>query len=64
MGGEPFTTLIRFPDRQALPSGYEVVHDGHLYWWQMASDRGQYGGGDVDRWQVWRDAWRHAKSTT
>lgn len=62
MGGEAGLTLIRWAPSQELPDGYEVVHDGHLYWWQNRA--GDYGGGDVDRWTVRRLAIEHAKSKT
>lgn len=64
MGGEPGLTLIKFAPSQRLPDGYEVVHDGHLYWWQMTrpSISTDYGGGDVDRWVVRRLALEHSKS--
>jgi hypothetical protein len=52
MGGEAGQQVVKFSKSQALPTGYEIVFDGHLYWWQ--DNRGNYGGGDVNRWIVRR----------
>jgi hypothetical protein len=60
MGGEPGLTLVRWSPRHRLPDDYEVVFDGHLYWWQRRSNKTDYGGGDVDRWIVRRLAIKHA----
>ena len=59
MGGEPGVYTVRFAPSQQLPAGYDVVFDGHLFWWQ--NSQSDYGGGDVNRWIVRRLAIEHAK---
>lgn len=60
MGGEPGTTLIRWPKNQQLPDGYEIVWSDGLYWWQ--NSEGECDGEVADRFACRRMAIRHWKA--